>query len=62
MSFLIEGQKTICLPTTGVYEQDRASFPTLAIANRFVVSKAALSLLALPVAMLLYLTRELELE
>jgi hypothetical protein len=50
MSFLIEGQKTICLPTTGVYEQDRASFPTLAIANRFVVSKPALSLLALPVA------------
>jgi len=52
----------LILLTTPVAEQDRPSFPTLAIANLFCVSKAALSLLALPVANVLYLTRELELE
>jgi hypothetical protein len=46
----------------GVVGQVVASFPTFDIKKRFRISKAALSLLALPVAMVLYLTREFELE
>jgi hypothetical protein len=46
----------------GVDEHVVASFPTFDIKKRFRMSRAWLSLFELPVAKLLYRTRELELE